>query len=187
MSRIVTILAAALCVITLSACTSVHTSDAGSINHYPQTVGPTDHYRPLYKVEPTKKVSGAAEVNVLFGIFAWGDTSNFADNAYFSQSLFSIIFPSAREISGKAAFYNACKAAACDAVVAARYEIEETDYFVFKILKTKVSGFPATLIGVETVKPMPYYIDGSGNVVVMKEFVTPHLLFDASKGKCWLF
>ena len=59
---------AALAVMT--GCTSVNTSDAGSMNVYPQTVGPVDAYRPLYKVNEKVKVNGSAQVNVLFGIFA---------------------------------------------------------------------------------------------------------------------
>ena len=152
---------AALAVMT--GCTSVNTSDAGSMNVYPQTVGPVD---------------------VLFGIFAWGDTSTFADNAsIFNQnSPFAFLFswiPNAQNIAAKAAFYNACKKAQCDAVVASRYEIKTDDYWLFKKLDVKVSGFPATMTGVETVKPMPYYIDGKGQVVVMEKFVIPYQLFNA--------
>ena len=53
-------------------------------------------------------------------------------------------------------------------------------------MQVKVSGFPATIMGVETVKPLPYYINGKGEVVVMDKFMIPHRLFDASeKGKKW--
>ena len=55
------------------------------------------------------------------------------------------------------------------------------DYWLFKKLDVKVSGFPATMTGVEVVKPMPYYIDGKGQVVVMNKFVMPYQLFNAFK------
>lgn len=173
-------------------CTSVNTSDAGSMNVYPATVGPVDSYRPLYKVNEKERVSGQAKVNVLFGIFAWGDTSAFADNATLSasDSVFGALFawlPNAKEIAAKAAFYDACKTSNSDAVVAARYEIQTDDYFVFKKMNVKVTGFPATLTGVEIVKPMPFYINGKGEVVVMEKFVVPHKLFDATASKGWLF
>ncbi len=186
---------AALAVMT--GCTSVNTSDAGSMNVYPQTIGPVDAYRPLYKVDEKVKVNGSAKVNVLFGIFAWGDTSTFADNAsiFDQHSPFAFLvswIPNAQNIAAKAAFYNACKKAQCDAVVASRYEIKTDDYWVFKRLDVKVSGFPATMTGVEVVKPMPYYIDGKGQVVVMNKFVMPYQLFNAfkyvpQKNSTWFF
>ncbi len=173
-------------------CSSINTSDAGSMNVYPATVGPVDSYRPLYKVNEKERVSGEAKVNVLFGLFAWGDTSSFADNATLaaSDSIFGAFLawiPNAKEIAAKAAFYNACTASKSDAVVAARYEIKTDDYFVFKKMNVKVSGFPAKMTGVETVKPMPYYINGKGEVVVMDKFVVPHKLFDASARGGWCF
>lgn len=173
-------------------CTSVNTSDAGSINVYPATVGPVDCYRPLYKVNEKERVSGEAKVNVLFGIFAWGDTSAFADNATLaaSDSIFGAFFawlPNAKEIAAKAAFYDACKTSNSDAVVAARYEIQTDDYFVFKKMNVKITGFPATLTGVEIVKPMPFYINAGGEVVVMDKFVVPYKLFDATPDRGWFF
>ena len=174
-------------------CSSINTSDAGSMNVYPATVGPVDSYRPLYQVNEKQRVNGQAKVNVLFGIFAWGDTSAFADNAtlFAGDSIFGALFswlPNAKEIAAKAAFYNACTANKCDAVVAARYEIKTDYYFVFKKMDVKIAGFPATMTGVEVVKPLPFYIDGKGNVVVMDKFVVPHKLFDAAASKSsWLF
>ena len=136
-------------------------------------------------------------MNVLFGIFAWGDSSTFADNAsiFDQHSPFAFLvswIPNAQNIAAKAAFYNACKKAQCDAVVASRYEIKTDDYWVFKRLDVKVSGFPATMTGVEVVKPMPYYIDGKGQVVVMNKFVMPYQLFNAfkyvpQKNSTWFF
>ena len=173
-------------------CTSINTSDAGSMNVYPATVGPVDSYRPLYKVNERERISGEAKINVLFGIFAWGDTSAFADNASLtpSDSFWGAFFawvPNAKAIAARAAFYNACTTSKSDAVVAARYEIQTDDYFVFKKMNVKVTGFPATLTGVEIVKPMPFYINGKGEVVVMEKFVVPHKLFDATASKGWLF
>ncbi len=166
------------------------------MNVYPATIGPVDCYRPLYKVNEKERVDGQAKVNVLLWIFAWGDTSTFADNASLMPSdspwLVKVLFgwlPNAKEIASKAAFYNACVSSKSDAVVAARYEIVTDDYIVFKKMNVKVTGFPATLIGVETVKPLPFYIDGEGKVVVLEKFVMPYKLFDAraEKSRCWLF
>lgn len=194
MKKFVPLALFAVAALLFSGCTSINTSDAGSMNVYPATVGPVDNYRPLYKVNEKERVSGQAQVNVLFGIFAWGDTSAFADNATLaaSDSIWGMFFawlPNAKEIAAKAAFYNACTSSKSDAVVAARYEIQTDDYFVFKKMNVKVTGFPATLTGVEIVKPMPFYINGKGEVVVMEKFVVPYKLFDATatKSGCWFF
>lgn len=180
------LVAVAVCGFILTGCKSTNTSDGGSMNIYPQTVGPVDAYRPLYKVNEKQKVDGEAKINVLFGIFTWGDTTNFADNSSLFGNAWYAAFCS-KEMAGKAAFYNACIAANCDAIVAARYVINTTDYFVFKTMKVKVTGFPAVMTGVETVKPMPYYVNGKGEVVVLDKLVTPHLLFDVSADTCILF
>lgn len=184
MKKSVSVFAALCAVIWLCGCTQINSSDAGSMNLYPETVGPVDAYRPLYKVNETKRVSGVAQVNVLFGIFAWGESSGFADNTSLGD-YFSFL-PNARKLAASAAFYNACTAAKCDAVVASRYEIKTVNYLFFKKMQVKVSGFPATIVGVETIKPLPYYINGKGEVVVMDKFMIPHRLFDASeKGNKW--
>ena len=61
------------------------------------------------------------------------------------------------------------------------YEVTFEDYLFFKKMNVEVKGFPATLTGVEVVKPMPYYIDGEGKVVVMEKMVKPVKLFDAAQ------
>lgn len=176
-------------------CTSINSSDAGSMTVYPKTVGPTDNYRPIYSVDQTKRVSGDAKVNVLFGIFTWGDDSAFADNAniFHSTGFFgwvANILPNAKQRSAQAAFYKACKNAKCDAVVAARYEITTEDYFFFKKCSVEIKGYPAVQTGLETVKPFPYYISPEGKLIVLDKFVTPVKLADeriATQKSCFLF
>ena len=173
------------CIAGITGCTSVNSSDGGNMSIYPKTVGPTDNYRPLYTVDQNKRVSGKAQVNVLFGLFAWGDDAAFADNASISASdsmwsWFSDLFPNAKKLSSQAAFYNACKNAGCDSVVAARYEVKNTNYWIFAKCEAEVKGFPAVQTGVEIVKPFPYYIDAQGKLIVLDKFVTPVKLFDES-------
>lgn len=173
------------CVAWMTGCTSTNSSDGGNMAIYPKTVGPTDNYRPLYTVDQTKKVSGSAKINVLFGLFAWGDDAAFADNASIAASdsmwsWFTDLFPDAKKLSSQAAFYNACKKGDCDAVVSARYEVKNTNYWIFAQCEAEVKGFPAVQTGVETVKPFPYYIDSEGKMVVLDKFVTPVKLFSES-------
>lgn len=162
----------------LAGCKSANSSAAGNMTLYPSTIGPLDAYRPLYEVDETKRVSGTANVNVLFGLFAWGDGSGIADNAsiFNNSGMFAFVndlFPNAKNMAAKAAFYNACKEAKCDAVVAASYDIQSTDYLIFSKSKVTVTGFPAVQKGVETVKVKPYYVDNEGKMVWLDKFIIP--------------
>ena len=178
------LLLAVCAVIVFSGCVQVNSSDAGSMNIHPETVAPTDDYRPLYSIDSTQKVSAESNVKCLFWIFTWGSDNAYADNASISRyPILGILFPflNAKETAAKAAFYKACKQANCDAVVAARYEVTFEDYIIYKKMNVEVKGFPARLTGVETVKPMPYYIDGEGKVVVMEKMVKPVRLFEVPR------
>lgn len=178
-------IAAAVAVFVFTGCVQINSSDGGSMNIMPQTVGPTDNYRPIYKVDESNTVTASSEVKNILGIFTWGSDNAFADNAFATKpSLLGAMFPylNAKTTACKAAFYKACKEAQCDTIVAARYEITSEDYLVFRQTKVEIKGFPAKITGVETVKPLPYYIDGKGNVVKTDNVVTPHCLFDARNG-----
>ena len=178
MKKIILWVSAIVCIAAATACTSINSSDAGDLAIYPKTVEPTDNYRPLYKIDTKKRVNGSANVNILFGIFMWGDNAGVADNASIDGGFFSFL-PNWRRLAAQAAFYDACKKANCDAVVSARYEIVSKDYIVFKKSKVEVKGFPATLTGVDVVKPVQYYIDANGNIVLLDDFINPIKIFDA--------
>ena len=187
---------ALVCIAVITGCTSINSSDGGNLALYPDTVGPTDYYRPLYKVDPNKRVKGSAHTNVLFGIFAWGDDTGLADNAdiYGDSFLAPVlsILPDAKRRSAKAAFYNACREYNCDSIVAARYEIVQKNYLIVSLCKVEVQGFPATLTGVEVVKPVQYYVDGEGKIVFLDKFINPIKIFDArpaesAKTHFWFF
>ena len=170
----------------LVGCQCANSSDGGNLTLHPSTIGPIDAYRPLYEVDSTKRVSGSANVNILFGLFAWGDNAGIADNATIFPasgifSFFSGIFPNAKNLAAKAAFYDACKKAGCDSVVSARYEIKSTNYFVFSKNEVTVTGFPAVQTGVETVKVMPYYIDTDGKMVKLDKFIIPVEIMNLDK------
>ena len=50
------------------------------------------------------------------------------------------------------AYANACDAAKCDQVVGARYKVTTEDYFVFKKINAEITGYPASLTGVELIE-----------------------------------
>ena len=185
---------ALVCIAVITGCTHINSSDGGNMTIYPDVMGPTDSYRPLYKIDTTRRVTGQASINVLFGLFAWGGDSELfgpwyaaksADNAEigglgFLSFLFPFI-PNSKRLSAKAAFYDACKTNDCDSLIAARYEITRKDYIIFSKCKAEVKGFPAVLSSVEVVKPLPYYINTEGKMVLLKEFVKPVKLLDLSR------
>ena len=193
---------ALVCIAVITGCTHVNSSDGGNMTIYPDVMGPTDSYRPIYKVDTTKRVTGEASINVLFGIFTWGADSELfgpwtaaasADNAeIYDWGFFNFllpIIPNSKRLSSKAAFYDACKKNNCDSIVAARYEVTKKSYIVFSKCKAEVKGFPATLSKVEVVKPLPYYINTEGKMVLLKEFVKPVKLLDLSRptSTIWFF
>lgn len=47
---------------------------------------------------------------------------------------------------------DACDAAKCDQVVGARYKVTTEDYFVFKKINAEITGYPASLTGVELIE-----------------------------------
>ena len=167
----------------MTGCVKINSSDSGSMNIPPMTVGPVDDYRPLYQVSSNTKVKASSDVKNLFWLFTWGSDSAYADNATIFQggeNFFGRIFPFliAKQTAAKAAFYKACKKADCDSIVAARYEITFKDYFFYRKMTVEITGFPAKLSGVETVKAKQYYIDSKGNVIFLDNFSKPCFLFD---------
>lgn len=93
-------------------------------------------------------VSAQDQVNCLFGWICWGSTAtHVADAVPFVPFEFGGI---AKAKNG--AYANACDAAKCDQIVGAKYKITTEDYFVFKKTKAEVTGYPATLTGVEVIE-----------------------------------
>lgn len=182
MKNVIVMCFIACLVMICSGCVQINSSDAGSMNIHPHTVGPTDDYRPLYEVGKNK-VSAQSNVKCLFWIFVWGSDNAYADNAKVTGHPLGRLFPflNAKQTAAQAAFYKACKQANCDAVVAARYEITFEDYFIYKKMNVEVKGFPARLKGVEEIKPMPFYIDGDGKMVVLDKMVKPVLLYNSNQ------
>ena len=123
-------------------CTTVNRNDGGNSCLRPRVI--KDGMQIKYDVGK-EKVSGADQVNCLFGFISWGSTASHVCD----QSEGSNFFAADKVKNG--AYANACDAGKCDQIVAARYTITTDDYFVFKKIKAEVSGFPATAKAVEVV------------------------------------
>ena len=146
MKKFTLIAVAAFAALIFVGCKSVSTSDGASV--VPQVESDHPGYAAKFDIKETL-VSGSAQVNVLFGIFAWGN-NGFAENS--KLSFFSIL-PSPANYAKSAAVYEACQANKSDILVGTRYTVTTTDYFVFKTVHCEVAGFPATMNGVEKLHP----------------------------------
>jgi len=99
-------------------------------------------------------VEGNATVNCLFGIFIWGVSSQAVGVDYYANGGYAGVgmFTSAANVAKNGAAYNACTGANADLLLAARYNLTETNYFVFKKVECQVKGYPGTLKGINIKK-----------------------------------
>lgn len=159
MKKILLAAAAVAAMFALTGCVSVNTSDGATAVPQPGSCHPGYAAKFSHK---NVRVEGNAQVNVLFGIFAWG-TEGFADNS--KLSIFSFL-PSPENFAKSAAVYNTCQANKVDTLLGTRYIVTVTDYFVFKTVKCKVAGFPAVMNGVVEKKP---YLTVDGKLLWLSE------------------
>ena len=137
----------------ITGCTSIVTSDGASLIPQPDS----DH--PGYTAQfshKNERVEGVAQINVLFGLFAWG-TEGFADNSKLSTFSF---MPSPENFAKSAAVYSTCQQNKVDTLLGTRYILTIKDYFVFKTINCKVAGFPASMDGV--VEKQAYVLPNGG-------------------------
>ena len=112
-------LAAVSAVMVMTGCTTVNNNDAA--NDFKAVMVPAKFESVI--THKDTKVSGEAQLNVLFSVFSWGVSE-----------------------------FDACKKNNCDVLLNAKYEINTTDYFVFKMINCKVSGYPGVETGIKAVK-----------------------------------
>lgn len=133
--------AAALAAVTCG-CITVNKNDGGNSCIKPNVVKDKIHEK--YTVGQTP-VSATDNVNCLFGFICWGSSATHvadcSDAGRFGAT--------AKAKSG--AYANACEANKCDALVGTRYAITTEDYYVFKKVKAEITGYPATMTGVEVI------------------------------------
>ena len=93
-------------------------------------------------------VKGQATVHNVLGIFTWG-VSEFADEAFVSSSNPMQLFVSPLDVAKQGATYAACDAAKADMLLAAKYKVKVSDFFVYKKYECDVTGFPGVVKGVK--------------------------------------
>jgi len=144
---IVMILAVGVLAVVGTGCTSFETN----------RVGDQVNVKMPLNVEPiveagNQMVEGNATVNCLFGIFTWGVSSQAVGIDYIGTSSGTSIFTSPADVAKNGAAFDACTGAKADLLLAARYNLTETNYFVFKKIECQVKGYPGILKGVNIKK-----------------------------------
>ena len=127
-------------------CISVNQNDGGNACRKPCIAKDIVHEKFTVAAQT---VSAQDQLNCLFGFICWGSTATHIADAVCGQRM---LFPDAAAKAKNGAYANACDAANCDQVVGAKYKVTTEDYFVFKKVKAKITGYPATLSGVELIE-----------------------------------
>ena len=143
MKKVLSILALAALA---SGCITVNKNDGGESGMAMPIVKDTIHEKITVADTP---VSAQDEVKCLFGLICWGSTATHV------ADVTDELVPLGAIVKAKnGAYANACDKAKCDRLVGTRYTITTNDYFVYKEVKAEISGYPATLAGVEVI-PAP--------------------------------
>lgn len=137
------VIAAAIAAIAIG-CVTVNKNDGGNDCLRPKVCKDCVHEK--YAVAD-KPVTAKCTTVGICGLFVIGDpeVTHFSD-----QTPDRIAFGSlGRAKNG--AYSKACEAAKCDSIVGARYTAKKTNYFVYDVSTVELTGYPATLTGVEVV------------------------------------
>lgn len=126
-------------------CVSVRQNDGGNACRTPCIAKDIVHEK--FAVSD-KTISAQDKINCLFGIICWGSSATHFSDAVCGQGPFL----DAVAMAKNGAYANACDAAKCDQVVGARYKVTTEDYFVFQKINAEITGYPASLTGVELIE-----------------------------------
>ena len=127
-------------------CVSVNQNDGGNACRRPCIAKDIVHEKFTVADKP---VTAQDNINCLFGFICWGSSATHTADAVCGQSSF---IPNALDKAKNGAYANACDAAKCDQIVGAKYKVTTKNYFVFKQFNAEISGYPATLSGVELIE-----------------------------------
>ena len=131
-------------------CVSVNQNDGGNACRKPCIAKDIVHEK--FTVAKNT-VSAQDQLNCLFGFITWGSTATHTADAVCcgEKPLLPFLVPlSAKAKNG--AYANACDAAKCDQIVGAKYKVTTKDFFEFKIATAEITGYPASLTGVELIE-----------------------------------
>ena len=140
-----TLMFVAVCAIAafMTGCMSTHTNDAAATAK--ACVGKKFE---ADIVAGKTAVKGQATIHNVLGLITWG-VDSYADEAFVSGAPAIQLAPNPLTIAKQGATYNACTAAKADMLLAAKYNIKISDFFVYKKIECNVSGFPGVVKGVK--------------------------------------
>ena len=140
----------ALCAVAtiMTGCLTTNTNDATAVAQF--KVAPKVYQADI--VTGKKAVSAEVTVYNVLGLISWGVTE-FADDAFVSSAVVSPLpiklLESPEDAAKKGATFKACAENKADAIIAAKYKLDIANFFVYKTVKAKVTGYPATIKGVK--------------------------------------
>ncbi len=146
--KIVLVLIVSLFALGLNGCVSLNSKEFSS----PFALMASAHHEADIAVGD--KISGEANmICVPFLFFTCFGDNQFADGvAYGTSAVEGLPFIGGAASKAKqAAAYKAVKSSGADVIVAPRYEITKTDYFLFQDIRAKVIGYAGTIRGFKQV------------------------------------
>ena len=106
-------------------------------------------------VAPEKVVGPEVQVMIILGFIKLGP-NKYMDNLGFSAvapaGMLAGLMPDSTAEAKAAAGYQFMAETGCDAVVAPMYDMDINDFFVFKTVKCKVTGYKGTIKGFHQLK-----------------------------------
>ena len=131
-------------------CVSVNQNDGGNACRKPCIAKDIVHEK--FTVAQNT-VTAKDQINCLFGFITWGSTATHTADAVCcgEKPLLPFLVPLAAKAKN-GAYANACDAAKCDQIVGAKYKVKVEDFYVFQKISAEVTGYPASLTGVELIE-----------------------------------
>ena len=136
----------------MTGCITKYQNDGGDACRAPVIAKDIVHEKYTLSQKP---VSANDTVFCLFGFITFGSSASHVADAVCAKSELAgpvSIIPSVKDIARNGAYANACDAAKCDAIAGAKYKVQVDNYFVFKKARAEITGYPATLTGVELIE-----------------------------------
>ena len=136
----------------LVGCVSVNKNDGGNEIVHPD-IFTKDAVQLSYELNqtPVAATEKLHWINLGFISFSWGGTADHWSD--FAPTGLSIPFmgPSLVDVAKNGAYAKACSSSSADSVVATRYRIEKTSYFVYGTVQADIKGIPAKISKVDLV------------------------------------
>ena len=136
----------------LAGCVTVNKNDGGNEIVQPD-IFTRDAVQLSYELNqaPVSATEKLHWINLGFISFTWGGTADHWSDFAPTGLKLPFVGPSLVDVAKNGAYAKACSASGVDSVVATRYRIENTSYFVYGTVQADIKGLPAKVSKVELV------------------------------------